>query len=152
VDGTVGTETTKSYCAGVAFRERDMAMMVNCVQVWREISNYLEGDVDANLASAIEMHFRDCKHCKAVLDGTRNVIQLYGDERVIEPPLGFRRRLQRRLQGNLQPKRRSLLGWMAGAAAAVLVVGGLEIGTFSVFNYPDLRSRHASAGGGSHAT
>ena len=75
-------------------------MVVNCEQVWREISNYLEGDIEPGLRAAMEEHVRGCEHCTAVLDGTRNVVQLYGDERMIEVPLGFGQRLQRRLEEN----------------------------------------------------
>src|SRR5712691_2181742 len=61
-------------------------MVVSCEEVWREISNYLDGEVDASLCAAMEDHLRGCKHCTAVLDGTRNVVQLYGDERMFEVP------------------------------------------------------------------
>ena len=75
----------------------------------------------------MDEHVRGCKHCTAVLDGTRNVVQLYGDERMLEVPLGFSHRLHRRLEGNMPGNRRSFLGWMVAAAAAVLVVGGFEV-------------------------
>ena len=72
-------------------------MVVNCEHVWREISNYLENEVDPATRAAMEAHFKECKHCTAVLDGTRNVVQLYGDDRLFELPAGFSQRLQRRL-------------------------------------------------------
>ena len=63
-----------------AFRERDQAMVnlqtVNCEHVWREISNYIEGEVDAGLQAAMDEHFRTCKKCASVLAGTQNVIRL----------------------------------------------------------------------------
>ena len=34
-------------------------MVVSCEEVWREISNYLEGDVDPSLRASMEEHFRD---------------------------------------------------------------------------------------------
>jgi hypothetical protein len=123
-------------------------MVVNCEQVWREISNYLEGDIDDSLHAAMETHFRECKRCQAVLDGMRNVIGLYGDERMVEMPLGFGYRLQRRLQENLQPSRRTFLGWMVAAATAVLVAGSFEIARSSAFRRPELRSEHARSGSG----
>ena len=46
-------------------------MVVNCEEVWREVSNYLDGDVDPTLRVAIEEHVRGCKHCTAVVHGTR---------------------------------------------------------------------------------
>ena len=79
---------------------------VNCEQVWREISNYLEGDMDAGLRAAIDEHFRTCQRCASVLAGTRNVIRLYSDERMLEAPAGFGRRLEKRLtQGARVPAR-----------------------------------------------
>ena len=46
-------------------------MVVSCEQVWREISNYLDGEVNPQLRAAMEAHFRECRHCTAVLDGTK---------------------------------------------------------------------------------
>lgn len=118
-------------------------MVVNCEQVWREISNYIGGEVDPGLRTAMEEHFRTCKRCTAVLDGTRNVVELYGDERMFEVPAGFSQRLHRRLEGNMPRSRRSFLGWMVAAAASVLVAGGFEIGRVAASSRPELRSEHA---------
>ena len=123
-------------------------MVVSCKEVWREISNYLDGEVDPALRAAMEEHFRVCKQCTAVLDGMRNVIQLYGDERMDEVPLGFSHRLQRRLEENMVPARRTFLGWMVAAAAAVLVAGSVELTRSSVFSHPEPRSEHAQPGNG----
>jgi len=123
-------------------------MVVNCEQVWQQISNYLEDDVDPNLRVAMEAHFSECDRCRSVLEGTRNVIQLYGDERMIDVPLGFGHRLQRRLEEDIQPSRRRFLGWMVAAAAGVVVAGGFELARSSVFRQPELRSEHAQPGNG----
>jgi len=72
------------------------------------------------------------------------VIQLYGDERMMEMPLGFSRRLHQRLDGNMPSSRRSFFGWLVAAAAAILVAGGIEVARSSVFR-PSLRSEHARA-------
>jgi hypothetical protein len=103
-------------------------MVMTCEHVWQEISNFLEGDIDAEQRAAMEEHLRGCKHCSAVLDGTRNVIELYGDDRVLEVPLGFSQRLHRRLAEQMpQKKRTNLLGWRVAFAAACLLVVGLAI-------------------------
>lgn len=75
----------------------------------------------------MEEHIRGCQRCTAVLEGTRNVVQLYGDERMLEVPLGFSNRLQRRLDENVHRSRRSFLGWMVAAAATIVVIGGFEV-------------------------
>ncbi len=123
-------------------------MVVSCEEVWREVSNYLDGEVEPGLRSAMEEHLRGCKHCTAVLDGTRNVLQLYGDERMLEVPLGFSQRLHQRLDENMPGNRRSFLGWMVAAAAAVLVAGSIEVARSSAFRDPELRSEHAQPGAG----
>jgi hypothetical protein len=123
-------------------------MVVRCEEVWREISNYLEGDVPPDLGAGIEAHIAGCKRCSAVLQGTRNVVQLYGDERMLEVPLGFSHRLQRRLADNTQPNRRSFLGWMVAAAAAVIMVGAFEAARSASFGHPEPRSEHAQVGAG----
>jgi Putative zinc-finger len=70
---------------------------ISCVEVWREISNYVENDVEPELRRRIEDHFRICEHCTAVLDGTRNVVKLVGDGRAFHLPQGFSNRLRSRL-------------------------------------------------------
>lgn len=123
-------------------------MVVNCEQVWREISNYLDNDIDASLRGAIEEHIRTCKKCKAVLDGTRNLVELYGDERMVEIPLGFDRRLHRRLEEDMSTGRRVFLGWMVAAAAAVIAAATFEVASMPVFRRTPTRSEHAQQGQG----
>jgi hypothetical protein len=100
---------------------------VDCELVWREISNYLEGEIDSTLRAGMEEHFRTCKRCASVLEGTRNVIRLYGDERMMEAPVGFGRRLEKRLAQNARPPKRWLTweAWLVPVAAMALFAGGL---------------------------
>jgi len=123
-------------------------MVVNCEEVWREISNYLDEEVAPDLRAAIEQHIQGCQRCAAVLDGTRNVIRLYGDERMLEVPLGFSHRLQRKVEENIAGRRRGFLGWMVAAAAAVLIAATVEVSRSSVSNHRALRSEHARPGTG----
>jgi anti-sigma factor (TIGR02949 family) len=71
---------------------------ISCVEVWREISNYLDGEISAELRDRMQAHFEACEHCSAVLDGTRNVVQLVGDGRVFPTPEGFSRRLYQKIR------------------------------------------------------
>ena len=70
---------------------------MSCIEVWREISNYIDGDVDAELRARMEAHFRVCAHCKAVVDGTRNVVKLVADGVEYALPDGFSQRLYNKL-------------------------------------------------------
>jgi hypothetical protein len=118
-------------------------MVVTCEQVWREVSNYHDGEVSLDLRAAMEEHFRGCQKCSALLDGTRNVVSLYGEESMFEPPLGFSQRLRRRLEANMPRRRGTGFGWLVAATAAVLLVGSFEVGHSSAFLPPELRSQHA---------
>jgi predicted anti-sigma-YlaC factor YlaD len=70
---------------------------IDCRQVLRKLSDYLEADLPPRLRLQIETHLKKCNHCTAVYDGMRNVVRLLGDEKVIELPEGFSRRLHKRL-------------------------------------------------------
>jgi Putative zinc-finger len=123
-------------------------MVVTCEHVWREISNYLEGETDPALRAAMEDHFRTCKACASVLAGTRNVIALYRDERMIEVPAGFGQRLEKKLAQEVQSDRSgwsTWSAWLVPVAALLLIGGGLRLAN-SLTLTPPLRSEHADPG------
>ena len=123
-------------------------MVVSCQQVWKEISNYIEGDVDAGLRVAMDEHFGTCTRCKSVLEGTCNVVQLYSDERMIEVPTGFGRRLERRLAQGARVRRSSWStwsAWLVPVAALALIAGGLRWANSLTVPHP-LQSEHAQPG------
>ena len=66
---------------------------ISCVEVWREISNYLDENISVGLRERMEKHFGASAHCTAVLDGTRNVVGLVGDGTLFQMPEGFNKRL-----------------------------------------------------------
>ena len=79
---------------------------MSCEHVWRELSNYLDNGVDTQLRARMELHFRNCAHCKAVLDGTGNVLRLVSGGESFELPAGFSGRLARKLQQYITRKPR----------------------------------------------
>ena len=123
-------------------------MVVNCEHVWQEISNYLEGEVSTELRAAMEAHLRECKHCTAVLDGTRNVVHLYADDRLIELPAGFTARWQSRLAGYMSSPRGTVYGWLLAAAAAALISGSFALAKLDARSTSALRSFHSEPGTG----
>jgi hypothetical protein len=95
-------------------------MVLKCEDVWREISNYFEGDLDPALKQALEEYVAQCRHCQSVRDGMRNVIGLYGDKTMLTLPTGFYSRLHDRLAERIEGQRGSSLGWLGVAATAAL--------------------------------
>jgi anti-sigma factor (TIGR02949 family) len=71
---------------------------ISCLEVWREISNFIDGELDAELRTRMEAHFKVCAHCKAIYDGTRNIIKLVGDGVEYQMPEGFSKRLYNKIK------------------------------------------------------
>ena len=67
--------------------------MVTCEQVLKEVSNFLDDDVAPELRAEIIEHLRHCHRCSVLVDSTRKVIYVAGDERVFELPVGYSKRL-----------------------------------------------------------
>ncbi|HME11965.1 MAG TPA: zf-HC2 domain-containing protein [Candidatus Acidoferrum sp.] len=76
-------------------------MRLKCEHVWSYVSEYIDGSVKAQLREEIEEHLEHCEICTAVLDSTRNILILTGDERTFELPVGFSERLHARLAKEL---------------------------------------------------
>ena len=80
-------------------------MEVSCHEIWREISNYLDNDVDPRLRERMEQHFAHCRHCAALLDSTHNVLVLIGDNRAFALTADFSKRLYAKLAAHLASNR-----------------------------------------------
>jgi Putative zinc-finger len=123
---------------------------VNCEQVWRELSNYLEGDVETGLRAAMDDHLRTCRSCTSMLAGARNVIRLYSDERMIEVPAGFARRLEKRLIRAARVRGgewSTWSAWLVPVAALILFAGGLRFASSSTVPHPMLSAMGQPAHG-----
>jgi anti-sigma factor RsiW len=75
--------------------------MVTCEEVLRELSNFIDGDIDPRLRSEIEDHLRHCHRCSVLHDSTKKVLYIVGDERVFEIPSGYSERLHKFLAAKM---------------------------------------------------
>ncbi len=84
-----------------------MALEMKCGDVQREVSNYLDGNLSDSRRRQLQRHVQGCERCKALVDGTRNVVGLIGDERAFELPRDLSQRLYSKLEQHLaaQPNR-----------------------------------------------
>jgi hypothetical protein len=80
---------------------------ISCREVWKAIGGYVDNDIDAGLRRRMEEHFKQCSHCRAILDGTNNVIQLVGDDQAFDIPAGFSSRLYRKLEERVGTNKKS---------------------------------------------
>lgn len=67
--------------------------MVSCREVAEELSNLLDNEIDPVLRAEIVEHVRHCRRCSVLLDSTRKVIYVAGDDRIFELPAGYSERL-----------------------------------------------------------
>jgi anti-sigma factor RsiW len=68
--------------------------MVKCDRVLQELSNYIDEDIDPVLRGEIEEHLRGCHRCSVLVDSTRKMLYVVGDDRVFEIPIGYSERLR----------------------------------------------------------
>ncbi len=67
---------------------------VSCKKVVEELSSYIDGQLDPRLRAMIEEHLRLCRRCTILVDSTRKLLYVVGDERVLLPPFESSNRLQ----------------------------------------------------------
>jgi anti-sigma factor RsiW len=66
---------------------------VNCKNVLRELTSYLDGILDAEMRSDLELHLSRCTDCRVVVDTTRKTIQIFCNSEPIPLPEDVRQRL-----------------------------------------------------------
>ncbi len=72
--------------------------------MFRRISDYLDGDLDADLKRAIEAHACGCHHCEVIIDTTRMTIKLYCDGQSVILPIQVHHRLHAVLRSRCRDK------------------------------------------------
>ena len=76
-------------------------MEISCLEVIRELSNYIDKDLTSELRAQITAHLPTCEYCTAIYDGLRNTMTLVGDGRSFQLPAGFSQRLRAKLTKEL---------------------------------------------------
>ncbi|HVA95691.1 MAG TPA: zf-HC2 domain-containing protein [Candidatus Dormibacteraeota bacterium] len=74
-----------------------MAMM-DCREVLSHLSDYVDGDVSAELRAALENHVAKCRRCRVVFDTTGRALKIVLDAEPFEVPLAVSARLYTRLE------------------------------------------------------
>ncbi|MGA2812579.1 MAG: zf-HC2 domain-containing protein [Candidatus Acidiferrum sp.] len=74
---------------------------MNCDGVTRELSNYLDGEIDAVVRVDFELHLQGCQHCSVVVDQVKKTVELFCDAEPVELPQDVRARLYEALQSKL---------------------------------------------------
>lgn len=70
---------------------------ISCRAVWKLVSTFMDGGLEPELRTQLQEHLRKCNHCRAVVEGTDNLLRLVADGRMFELPSGFSERLRKNL-------------------------------------------------------
>jgi Putative zinc-finger len=97
--------TKEEKAAGQRTRGKTLIVEISCDEVFRALGRYLENEIDEGLRLRMREHFKHCNHCRALVSGANNVIQLVGDGRAFDVPEGFGSRLYRKLEEHLAGKK-----------------------------------------------
>ena len=79
-----------------------MAADLKCEEVVREVSNFVDGELEPLLRDRMEEHFATCKRCTSLLAGVRNISRLVRNAQSFPLPQGFSVSLRRRIEEHLQ--------------------------------------------------
>ena len=74
---------------------------MNCKGVIREISDYIDGELELPVRQELERHLQHCGDCKMVVDQTRLTVDVFCDSKPVELPADVKFRLHDALRRKL---------------------------------------------------
>jgi len=72
--------------------------------VIRELSNYLDGDLDTALKVELERHLQHCEDCSMIVDQTKKTVEIFCDSKPVELPSDVRTRLHQAVHQKISAK------------------------------------------------
>jgi anti-sigma factor RsiW len=75
---------------------------LNCKEVIREISNYIDGELDAATKHELEEHLADCVECAVIVNQTKLTVEVFCDSEPVELPADVRSRLHEALERKMR--------------------------------------------------
>lgn len=77
---------------------------MNCKGVIREISNYIDGELELPAKQELERHLEHCGECNLVVNQTRLTVEIFCDSKPIELPGEVKSRLHDALRRKLSER------------------------------------------------
>jgi hypothetical protein len=71
---------------------------LNCEGVFRRVSRYIDGDLEATVVEEIELHLKTCRDCTILVQQTRLTVSLYYDSDLVDYPVEVQARLRQTLR------------------------------------------------------
>jgi len=78
---------------------------LNCKGVIREISSYIDGELELTMKQELERHLQHCEDCKMVVDQTKLTVEIFCDSKPVDLPREVKSRLHEALRRKISEKR-----------------------------------------------
>ena len=75
--------------------------MISCSDFLSEISNYLDGDVAADVRAQLEAHMAHCRTCSVLIDSTRKTVQIVVDSECFDLPDNVRKPITEQIMSRI---------------------------------------------------
>jgi hypothetical protein len=79
---------------------------LNCDGVFRRVSRYIDGDLEATVVEEIELHLKTCRDCTILVQQTRLTVHLYYDSDLVDYPVEVQARLHETLRRKIRRDRK----------------------------------------------
>lgn len=76
-----------------------------CKDFLRELSDYLDEQLDPETKVELDQHVKECPNCWVVLDTTQKTVKIYKNCEAQEVPQGLQNRLMSALQEKMKARR-----------------------------------------------
>ena len=77
---------------------------MNCKKIVLELSDYLDGELNAGARADLERHLEHCDDCRVVVDTTKKTIQIFCNSEPVPLPTDVRDRLHAALEKRLRQR------------------------------------------------
>jgi anti-sigma factor RsiW len=82
-----------------------MTPLLTCKDFLRELSDYLDESLDAEIRAKLEQHITECPNCWVIADTTRKTIQIYKGMEPYAVPSDVQSRLMTALERKMAAKK-----------------------------------------------
>ena len=80
---------------------------MKCSEFLHELTDYLDGVIDANTKAELDEHLAWCHNCYVVCDTTKKTIEIYRDSQLYELPEDLRSRLRTAIVSKCRSRRKA---------------------------------------------
>ena len=80
---------------------------MKCSEFLHELTDYLDGVIDAPTTAELEEHLAWCHNCYVVCDTTKKTIEIYRDSQLYELPENLRTRLRSAIVSKCQGRKKT---------------------------------------------